>query len=541
MEIICSCHEATSRRVKHIQEICTGKDISVTVRQCRGIEDAKKLEVDVNKCCVLILDDELVDLLESCGKLVAKILRMTSKPNKLIYFKVVTDEKMEMFATDECEWRRCVNSEEELIKIYTTKICKSPTESDETTNTCQTMQSLSLQSAEPLSNSSFTNEPAVNQSLKITHARPEAVESRHSFSSGDDNHDEKQCQNDLKGQAVEGDIQKSKSEQNLGFSVSLPENKKNNNEHKEDRKSLPNDLQSFSTNNLYPRLSGMSSYVEAGMSYGNAQSHSNLPTHCHLESHSQLQSPTLNRPLQPWSSMNGCSFNSSGPQALTCQSGQGYSCRCGSCQTLHQHSASFPQFHTLQPKSIAGSSTGRPDTTNNMNFRPEIIAINRGFRPTYSPNIQTDGSDNRTFSCDQCGHSVIPKHEMSDVGPSCETNYHSAGGASGMTEKEYMNPDKISVLELKEAVMVMIRDTLDCSDYYNWKKLADLHKWSFGRIYQLEQKWKSRKIESPFMHLIEEFQHYTLLDLKEDLKQIPRKDLLHKIEELQSKGLLFHN
>lgn len=55
---------------------------------------------------------------------------ITSKPNKLIYFKVVTDEKMEMFATDECEWRRCVNSEEELIKIYTTKICKSPTESD---------------------------------------------------------------------------------------------------------------------------------------------------------------------------------------------------------------------------------------------------------------------------------------------------------------------------------------------------------------------------------------------------------------------------
>lgn len=136
----------------------------------------------------------------------------------------------------------------------------------------------------------------------------------------------------------------------------------------------------------------MSSYVEAGMSYGNAQSHGNLPTHCHLEPHSQFQSPNLNRPLQPWSSLNGCSFNSSGPQALTCQSGQGYSCHCGSCQTLHNQSASLSHFHTLQPKSIAGSSTGRPDTTNNMNFRPEIIAINRGFRPTYNPNIQTDGS-----------------------------------------------------------------------------------------------------------------------------------------------------
>ncbi|CAG2199432.1 unnamed protein product [Mytilus edulis] len=130
MELICSCHEATSRRVKQIQEIFTGKDIFVTVRQCKGIEDVKRLELDVNKCCVLILDDELVDLLESCGKLVAKILRITSKPNKLIYFKLVTDEKMEMFATDECEWRQCVISEEELIKIYTTKICKSPTESD---------------------------------------------------------------------------------------------------------------------------------------------------------------------------------------------------------------------------------------------------------------------------------------------------------------------------------------------------------------------------------------------------------------------------
>ena len=120
--------------------------------------------------------------------------------------------------------------------------------------------------------------------------------------------------------------------------------------------------------------------------------------------------------------------------------------------------------------------------------------------------------------------------------------YYTLGGASGLTDKEYMkyNPDKVSVWELKEEVMVMVRDYLDCSDHYNWKKLADLHKWSFGRIYQLEQKWKNRKIESPFMHLIEEFQHYTLLELKEDLQRIPRKDLLNKLEELQNKGLLFH-
>ncbi|XP_052106310.1 uncharacterized protein LOC127738882 [Mytilus californianus] len=539
MELICSSHEATSSRVNQVQEICRRNEISVNVRQCKGIEDVKKLEVDVNKCCVLILDDELVDLLECCGKLVAKILRITSKPNKFIYFKLVTDEKMEMFAADECDWRNCVDSEEELIQVYIRKICKSPTEFDETTNTCQAMQSLRFDSADHLSNSSFLNETVVNQPTKITHARPEAVESIHTFSSVDDNLDEKQCQNDLKRPSVEKGVHKARSEQNLGFSVSLPENKRNNIEHKGERKSLPDNLQSVTTNNLYPQLSGITSYVEAGMSYSNEQPRGTLQSHCHLQSHSHLQSPNLNRPLHPWS-LNGHSFDSSGPYALPCQSGRGYSCRCGSCQTLHQQSSSFPQFHTLQPKSIAGSSTGRPDTTNNMNFRPEILAINRNYTPTYDPNIQTDGSDNRTFSCGHCGHSVIPKHEMSDVGPSSET-YHSAGGASGMTEKEYMNPDKVSVMELKETVMVMIRDTLDCSNYYNWKKLADLHKWSFGRIYQLEQKWKSRKIDSPFMHLIEEFQHYTLLDLKEDLKQIPRKDLLHKIEELQCRGMLFHN
>lgn len=118
------------------------------------------------------------------------------------------------------------------------------------------------------------------------------------------------------------------------------------------------------------------------------------------------------------------------------------------------------------------------------------------------------------------------------------------GGASGITEKENMSvhPDsKVFVWDLKEDVMAMIRDGLDCAETYNWKKLADIHKWSFGDIYRLEQKWKSRKIDSPFMHLIEGFQHYTLYDLKMDLSKIPRKDLLHKVNELHCKGMLFHS
>lgn len=54
--------------------------------------------------------------------------------------------------------------------------------------------------------------------LHLFFVGPEAVESRHSFSSGDDNHDEKQGLNDLKGQSdsVERGVHKSKSEQYLG-------------------------------------------------------------------------------------------------------------------------------------------------------------------------------------------------------------------------------------------------------------------------------------------------------------------------------------
>lgn len=276
-------------------------------------------------------------------------------------------------------------------------------------------------------------------------------------------------------------------------------------------------LSSVSTNRLYPSL--LTSYVAAGVS------------------HQTLDSPPTDH------SIPRNSFDSSGPPAMPCQSGMGYF--CNSMPQGSDRSHDNPKYYPLHPASITESETGKPMTMNNFSYRPEILDLNRNFAPPFNPNILTDGSDNR-LSCERCGHSApLKKQQMvSDIGSSAATTCNSAGGASGMTEKynTFDNADaKMFIWDLKEDVMVMIRDSLDCAETYNWKKLADIHKWSFGDIYRLEQKWKRGKVDSPFMHLIEGFQHYTLYDLKADLSKIPRRDLLHKITDLQCKGMLFHS
>lgn len=517
MELICSSNESIITKVIQIQEQCKRNSIEVAVIQLKGQEDVKTLKIDVRICCVVLLDDTFVDLLEHSGRLVSKITKIISQPNKLIFMKHVADDKfqeiMEMF---EAPYKNIMNTEEELIKFYS---IKSPSESDELAAVTTDIESI-----EHLSISSFKKHPDITVPSEICFRKAtEPVESRHSFSS-DDSRDEK-CHVNEEQRQMKFAVQKSKSAQNIPMasmcnSGHQREYQQGDIDHQSDKrqmKSLPNNIQSVATHQLYPTLqteSVMTSYVEAGMSH--------------------IPSLGVNRPLQ----MSVQSFDSSGPNALHCQSMSSYD---GQSTLLHQHSASVPQYSTSQLKSMIGGDAGRPGVMNNVNFRPEILDINRHYVPPYNPNIQSDGSDNRAISCGRCGHSVVSKQEQSDIGPSCET-FHSAGGASGLTDKEYIkyNPDKISVWELKEEVMVMVRDCLDCSDHYNWRKLADLHKWSFGKIYQLEQKWKNRKIDSPFMHLIEEFQHYTLLELKEDLQRIPRKDLLEKLEILQNKGLLFH-
>ena len=516
MELICSSNESVITKVIQIQEQCKRNNIEVAVNQLKG-QDVKTMQIDVRICCVLLLDDTFVDLLENSGRLVSKISKMISKPNKLIFMKHVADDKfqeiMEMF---DPPYKNIVNTEEELIKFY---YIKSPSESDE-----MAAVTTDIESIEHLSTSSFKKHPDITVSSEMfLRKATEPVESRHSFSS-DDSRDGKCHMNEEQRQMKFG-VQKSKSALNIpmGNSGHQRENQQGDIDRQSDRrqmKSLPNNIYSVATSQLHPTPqteSVMTSYVEAGMSH--------------------VPSLGINRPLQ----MSVQTFDSSGPSALHWQSRSGYDCQSTLLPSLQQHLANVPQCSTSKLKSMIGSDTGRPHVMNNVNFRPEILNLNRNYVPPYNPNIQSDGSDNRAISCGRCGHSVVSKQEQSDVGPSCET-FHSAGGASGLTEKEYIkyNPDKVSVWELKEEVMVMIRDCLDCSDHYNWRKLADLHKWSFGRIYQLEQKWKNRKIDSPFMHLIEEFQHYTLLELKEDLQRIPRKDLLNKLEELQNKGLLFH-
>ena len=160
------------------------------------------------------------------------------------------------------------------------------------------------------------------------------------------------------------------------------------------RQSLPNNFQSVATNVLFPGTSGVTSYVREQISHGNSQSvnthHSIAGFHRLHNDHLQFTDP--HRPQ--YFSHVGQSFDSSGPYALPCLSGQGHACQCPACPSLHQHSASFPQCHTSQMKPLE-TDTSRPTPMNNINFRPEILAMNRNYDrpiPTYNPNIQSDGS-----------------------------------------------------------------------------------------------------------------------------------------------------
>ena len=160
----------------------------------------------------------------------------------------------------------------------------------------------------------------------------------------------------------------------LGNSDHQRENQQGDIDRQSDRrqmKSLPNNIYSVATSQLYPTLqteSVMTSYVEDGMSH--------------------VPSLGINRPLQ----MSVQSFDSSGPSALHWQSRSGYDCRSTLLPSLQQHLASVPQCSTSNLKSRIGSDAGRPHGMNNVNFRPEILNLNRNYVPPYNPNIQSDGS-----------------------------------------------------------------------------------------------------------------------------------------------------
>ena len=160
----------------------------------------------------------------------------------------------------------------------------------------------------------------------------------------------------------------------LGNSGHQRENQQSDIDHQSDRrqrKSLPNNIHSKATSQLYPTLqteSVMTSYVEAGMSH--------------------VPCLGINRPLQ----MSVQSFDSSGPNALHFQSRNSYDCQSTLLPSLQQHSASVAQYSASQPKSVIGSDAGRPGVVNNVNFRPEILDINRHYVAPYNRNIQSDGS-----------------------------------------------------------------------------------------------------------------------------------------------------
>ncbi|KAK3093663.1 hypothetical protein FSP39_018634, partial [Pinctada imbricata] len=99
----------------------------------------------------------------------------------------------------------------------------------------------------------------------------------------------------------------------------------------------------------------------------------------------------------------------------------------------------------------------------------------------------------------------------------------------------------INLMDLSQEVMECIQNNMDySSSQYNWERLATLHGWSFGKIYQLRQRWKQRQVDSPFLELLgrEEFQNYTLRQLREDLTKIPRKDILEKLKMYEERGEL---
>jgi hypothetical protein len=98
-------------------------------------------------------------------------------------------------------------------------------------------------------------------------------------------------------------------------------------------------------------------------------------------------------------------------------------------------------------------------------------------------------------------------------------------------------------MNLSHVVIEYVQSQLDytSSSSLNWERLAHLHRWNFGMINTIKQKWQKRVIESPFLELIQnskDFQNYTYGQLKLDLEKIPRKDILEKLREFEEKEQL---
>ncbi|XP_071078776.1 uncharacterized protein [Haliotis cracherodii] len=97
-------------------------------------------------------------------------------------------------------------------------------------------------------------------------------------------------------------------------------------------------------------------------------------------------------------------------------------------------------------------------------------------------------------------------------------------------------PEDILVRKLKRPIIQWLQRKLETQIGAAWQDLVDLHDWDYDRITDFENHCVSAG-KSPFCLLLAEaeFQLYRLCDLKKDLFQLPRKDVLHDLDGIMAK------
>uniref|UniRef100_A0A2C9L9Q5 Uncharacterized protein n=1 Tax=Biomphalaria glabrata TaxID=6526 RepID=A0A2C9L9Q5_BIOGL len=95
-------------------------------------------------------------------------------------------------------------------------------------------------------------------------------------------------------------------------------------------------------------------------------------------------------------------------------------------------------------------------------------------------------------------------------------------------------PDNCLVRKLPRKIIHLVASHLQVRQSQGtWKELVELHDWNYDRTYLFEHQHHEEGI---FYSLLREpeFQDYNLEKLRQDLYYLPRKDILHDLNEMIS-------
>ncbi|XP_060063033.1 uncharacterized protein LOC132543534 isoform X2 [Ylistrum balloti] len=229
-----------------------------------------------------------------------------------------------------------------------------------------------------------------------------------------------------------------------------------------------------------------------------------------------------------------------------------------SCQSMTSpHSARSQQTNTSLPilgmpmemnllSNVGGISRGPQSLPSNVQsktvgyFMPNI---RQGDCNDHSSIQSETDNSKRNGDVSKAEYDLARKEDRSNSMKNSTNHRGRDDGASGGTDPEPTNDasgaeNQADIYDLTLSVFEFIRDQLDCSQMYNWRNLADLHGLNYRQIQDIEQLWKSHRIESPFVYLIRTFQRYTVQQLRDDLQRIPRCDLLDRLKKWEIEGKL---